>query len=1189
MRLDTALAFLRYFLPLAGTIILASYFYADSHRNSARSRIEAAEVVNVRLGAGMLDRRLLIVIRDLHIAAAGSAVKRYVDSGSRQELSRVAEDFQGFSQARTNYDQIRLLDLDGQEIVRVDHRDGQAQIVTSQKLQNKADRYYFQDIIKLPPGALYLSPLDLNSEQGQIETPHTPALRIAMPLADSQGNKRALLILNYRGAEMLGYVADVTEQAADHLMVVNQDGYYLLAPNHADEWGFMLGKPELSLAHRFPQSWAVIRDAEDRQFSDDNGLWTVATVHPGHTHRTDRADMPLLNGAENQHWKVVAHIPPAALPGLGQAFDTAALGFLGLLIALSAAFAAYMARNARQKEEAETRFRIYFEHAMVGMSIQAPDKRWLAVNPALCRILGYSASELLGKSWLDMTHPEDQPASEALFNQLVSGEKNGLEMEKRYIRADGTAINARVAVQALRKADGSLDSLLTTVEDISARVTAEQAVRAGAEQLRRLGDNLPDSYLFQCRKKAGEGFRFTYLSSGTQHIHGLSPEEITADPDHLFADVDPLQLPGLLQAINDSEREQSDFSAEVRVRTPDGDWRWLQIRSRPRLTATGETTWDGVVADITARRESDALIELQSRRAHALLELPWRRNQVDEATFLHHSMGLIAQTTDSPGAFMYLVNADGMTLQLAASIPPAPDGSPAGTLTVAEAGQWADALRLRQPIIIDDYASGRAGRPEPGNIAVHRMACVPVIDHGGVQLLVGTANKADPYTLQDIETIQLMANEAWRVVRQQRAEQALRVAMAVVNASPVVFFRWQATAGWPVVFVSDNVTLWGYEVAGLLAGHPSFAEMVHPDDLPHVGDEVSRYTAEGRSDYVQEYRLLTADGRVIWVSDRTKVLRNAAGEVEYYDGVLTDITERRAWTQELTETLDAQRQLNKKLEEAHNQLLQSEKMASIGQLAAGIAHELNNPIGFVHSNLGTLESYLRDVMDIIDAYDKALNDSADNEVQRSAMAHLREARDFAYVRDDIVQLLGESKDGLARVRKIVQDLKNFSHVSEQEWQWADLHQGLDSTLNIVWNELKYKCQVVKEYGDLPKVHCLISQLNQVFMNLLVNAGHAIESKGTITIRTACRGNDEVSIEISDTGKGIAPEHLKRIFEPFFTTKPIGKGTGLGLSLSYGIIDRHHGRIEVDSQVGVGSTFRIIIPINQAASQPETSQ
>ncbi len=312
-----------------------------------------------------------------------------------------------------------------------------------------------------------------------------------------------------------------------------------------------------------------------------------------------------------------------------------------------------------------------------------------------------------------------------------------------------------------------------------------------------------------------------------------------------------------------------------------------------------------------------------------------------------------------------------------------------------------------------------------------------------------------------------------------------------------------------MVFVSDNVTHWGYTVAGLIAGQPSFAEMVHPDDLARIGEEVTRYTAEGRNDYVQEYRLLTGDGRCIWVSDRTQVLRNAAGGVDFYDGVLTDITERRAQTEELTATLAAQRQLNKRLEEAHNQLLQSEKIASIGQLAAGVAHELNNPIGFVHSNLGTLESYLRDLMEIVDAYAKALEEGADPAAQRVAIARLCEERDFDYMRSDIVQLLSESKDGLSRVRKIVQDLKSFSHVSEQEWQWADLHQGLDSTLNIVWNELKYKCQVVKEYGDIPKIHCLISQLNQVFMNLLVNASHAIETKGTITIRTRQLGDDAV--------------------------------------------------------------------------------
>jgi nitrogen-specific signal transduction histidine kinase len=146
-----------------------------------------------------------------------------------------------------------------------------------------------------------------------------------------------------------------------------------------------------------------------------------------------------------------------------------------------------------------------------------------------------------------------------------------------------------------------------------------------------------------------------------------------------------------------------------------------------------------------------------------------------------------------------------------------------------------------------------------------------------------------------------------------------------------------------------------------------------------------------------------------------------------------------------------------------------------------------------------------DLMEIINAYELlAKSQCADSPLLEKVM-QLCEERDFSFMRDDIVQLMHESKDGLGRVRRIVQDLKNFSHVSEQEWQWADLHEGLNSTLNIVWNELKYKCKVVKEYGDLPKTHCMISQLNQVFMNLLVNAGHAIETQGTITMRTARRG------------------------------------------------------------------------------------
>ena len=271
----------------------------------------------------------------------------------------------------------------------------------------------------------------------------------------------------------------------------------------------------------------------------------------------------------------------------------------------------------------------------------------------------------------------------------------------------------------------------------------------------------------------------------------------------------------------------------------------------------------------------------------------------------------------------------------------------------------------------------------------------------------------------------------------------------------------------------------------------------------------------------------------------------------------------------------------KRIDEARNQLLQSEKMASIGQLAAGVAHEINNPIGYVSSNLGSLESYLEQVFEVIEVYkgaECAIGDTA-------ALARIADAKERAeldYVSEDVFALLRESREGILRVSKIVQDLKDFSRVgSEDEWTWARLHEGLDSTINIVNNEIKYKAQLVKEYGSLPEVECLPSQLNQVFMNLLVNAAHAIEEQGTITVRSGAHG-EEVWVEVSDTGKGIAPEHLNRIFDPFFTTKPIGKGTGLGLSLSYGIVQKHHGRIEVDSAVGRGTTFRITLPVRQRA-------
>ncbi|MEJ5999360.1 ATP-binding protein [Paucibacter soli] len=287
--------------------------------------------------------------------------------------------------------------------------------------------------------------------------------------------------------------------------------------------------------------------------------------------------------------------------------------------------------------------------------------------------------------------------------------------------------------------------------------------------------------------------------------------------------------------------------------------------------------------------------------------------------------------------------------------------------------------------------------------------------------------------------------------------------------------------------------------------------------------------------------------------------------------------------QELLRTNSELKQLNARLSEAQEKLVQSEKLASIGQLAAGVAHEINNPIGYIFSNFGTLERYLADLFEMLAAYEAAEAALPDGET-RAALKAKRAKVELDFLKEDIPTLMAESKEGISRVRKIVQDLKDFSRVdNSQEWVLADLHQGIDSTLNIVNNEIKYKAQVHKQYGEIPEIECLPSELNQVFMNLLVNAAHAITAdRGNITIRSGADA-DLVWVEVADDGAGIAPDNLSRIFDPFFTTKPIGKGTGLGLSLSYGIIKKHAGQIQVRSELGVGTCFRITLPLRQAQS------
>jgi two-component system NtrC family sensor kinase len=270
-------------------------------------------------------------------------------------------------------------------------------------------------------------------------------------------------------------------------------------------------------------------------------------------------------------------------------------------------------------------------------------------------------------------------------------------------------------------------------------------------------------------------------------------------------------------------------------------------------------------------------------------------------------------------------------------------------------------------------------------------------------------------------------------------------------------------------------------------------------------------------------------------------------------------------------------------------MLLRENLASVGRLAAGIAHEINNPTAFLSSNLKTANDYLQEIGPLVTGYRQIiaeLRTSAGHidfgDRTRSLLEAVKQIEDhinFDFIMADLADIFAECRQGTDRIRKIIADLRDFARPGEPEHQLTDINQGLDAAICLVFSELKNKAELIKEYGDLPRINCCSRQINQVFMNLLVNAAQAIETHGIIRVRTRARGKC-VEVQISDTGQGIPEQNLSRIFDPFFTTKAVGEGTGLGLSMVYGIIKKHSGEIVVESKVGQGTCFILRLPINE---------
>lgn len=382
-------------------------------------------------------------------------------------------------------------------------------------------------------------------------------------------------------------------------------------------------------------------------------------------------------------------------------------------------------------------------------------------------------------------------------------------------------------------------------------------------------------------------------------------------------------------------------------------------------------------------------------------------------------------------------------------------------------------------------------------------------------------------------------------------------------------------------YITENVRrILGYSSEEILRERNFWCHHLHPDDRDQVLNEFQEQLESGKG--VLEYRLRQANGEYVWIYDSFGVTRYQDGKAIELTGSWTDISSRKA--------AELQR------DQIETELRLAQKLEAVGQLASGIAHEINTPIQFVGDSIYFLQSAFEDIQGLLGQYRTALSKFSSESCHDQVMAELREAEeeaDLEYLEEEVPQAFSRIFEGLERVANIVRAMKEFGHVDQREKTPVDINKALQNTLTVARNEYKYVADLKTDFGDIPLVECLGGDINQVFLNLIVNAAHAIEDvvkdqggKGEISIRTY-RQEEEVVVEIRDTGSGIPADIAQRVFDPFFTTKEVGKGTGQGLAIARKIVmDKHGGVLTFDSQPGEGTTFFIRLPIRASQESEE---
>ncbi len=778
------------------------------------------------------------------------------------------------------------------------------------------------------------------------------------------------------------------------------------------------------------------------------------------------------------------------------------------------------------------------EHAPQPFGVTDLDGRFRRTNRAFQELTGYSAAELLTMTLSDLTPKPWRAKMSDVFARIVATGAPA-RYEKEYLRKDGRLVPIEAAVDLFHDDSGNAAGFFAFVTDLTERKHVETALRDSEERYRRLYDEAPVGYHELDREGRIVGINITeceMLGYSRGELLGraladfLAPE-LRDDAVRVFRESIARQRPLMTLERTFVRRNGTRLPAVVEERySYDAAGRVAGLR--------------GTVLDITDRQRAECALVAAERRARALFE------GIEDAVFVHSPEGRILDA--NPAASRLLGYSHTELLALSTRDIDAPDFAQGYEQRLAE-------QLARGRLACEGRHRTKFGRVIPVEI---NTAAIQFGDERAVLAVVRdiTERKALEATRHQLAEAQARIAREMEAKNQALTESEARYRQLTESSLDAVVLA--DAAGRIALFNHAAERIFGYQASEVIGQPvtilvpPKFRE-AHTRGLTRfVETRVARLV--GRT---VELRALRKSGEEFPIELSLNAI-DSAGELQFI-GSIRDQTERHRMRE---------------------MLVQSEKLASIGLLSAGVAHEINNPLAYVANNLAVLERDVKGLMEMLCSYEGASDalSAAAPEVAERVRA-ISDDCDWPYVRDNLGRMLSRTREGVQRVANIVQSLRSLARTSPPKMEPARITDMVDSALEVLRGRLKHHhIDLAIEHGEVGPVVCVPTQISQVILNLLINASQAIESQGKPDggqIRVCSRREGEHAVIIvSDNGCGIAPEDLPKLYDPFFTTKPVGEGTGLGLSISHGIITGHGGRIEVESAPGAGTSFRIVLPV-----------